>query len=119
MGNRKSQNGDRGLVGAVKEIRIQTRVKVSRSPRHWLSVHRITGWVERPVSTDRGGAIFLRPQIESLEMQTEFTAVSRQVPEGYVAFVEEVPGANTRSAVTSSPTRGPDAQDMIAQSIDA
>jgi predicted RNase H-like HicB family nuclease len=31
-------------------------------------------------------------------MQAEFTAVFRKVPEGYVAFVEEVPGANTQGA---------------------
>jgi predicted RNase H-like HicB family nuclease len=29
-------------------------------------------------------------------MQLEFTAVFRQVPEGYVGFVEELPGANTQ-----------------------
>ena len=28
----------------------------------------------------------------------EFTAVFRKVPEGYVAFVEEVPGANIQAA---------------------
>jgi predicted RNase H-like HicB family nuclease len=28
----------------------------------------------------------------------EFTAVFRKVPEGYIAFVEEVPGANTQAA---------------------
>jgi len=31
-------------------------------------------------------------------MQLEFTAVFRRVPEGYVAFVEELPGANTQGA---------------------
>ena len=31
-------------------------------------------------------------------MQIELTAVYRQVPEGYVAFVEELPGANTQGA---------------------
>lgn len=31
-------------------------------------------------------------------MQIELTAVFRQVPEGYVAFVEELPGANTQGA---------------------
>ena len=31
-----------------------------------------------------------------LEMQ--FTAVYMQVPEGYIAFVEELPGANTQGA---------------------
>ena len=28
----------------------------------------------------------------------EFTAVFRKVPEGYIAFVEELPGANTQAA---------------------
>ncbi len=31
-------------------------------------------------------------------MKFEFTAVFRRVPEGYVASVEELPGANTQSA---------------------
>jgi predicted RNase H-like HicB family nuclease len=31
-------------------------------------------------------------------MHLEFTAVFRPVPEGYVAFVEELPGANTQGA---------------------
>lgn len=29
-------------------------------------------------------------------MQLELTAVFRRVPEGYIAFVEELPGANTQ-----------------------
>ncbi len=29
-------------------------------------------------------------------MDFEFTAVFRRVPEGYIAFVEELPGANTQ-----------------------
>mgnify|MGYP001559416907 FL=1 len=29
-------------------------------------------------------------------MQVQFTAIYRKVPEGYVAFVEELPGANTQ-----------------------
>jgi len=28
----------------------------------------------------------------------QFTAVYMQVPEGYIAFVEEIPGANTQGA---------------------
>ena len=28
----------------------------------------------------------------------QFTAIFRQVPEGFIAFVEEVPGANTQAA---------------------
>ena len=31
-------------------------------------------------------------------MDFEFTAVFRRVPEGYIAFVEELPGANTQGA---------------------
>ena len=31
-------------------------------------------------------------------MQLQLTAVFRQVPGGYVAFVEELPGANTQGA---------------------
>ena len=31
-------------------------------------------------------------------MDFEFTAVFRHVPEGYIAFVEELPGANTQGA---------------------
>jgi predicted RNase H-like HicB family nuclease len=31
-------------------------------------------------------------------MQMELTAVFRKVPEGYIGFVEELPGANTQGA---------------------
>ena len=31
-------------------------------------------------------------------MQIQLTAVFRQVPEGYIGFVEELPGANTQGA---------------------
>ena len=31
-------------------------------------------------------------------MPIQFTAVFRKVPEGYVGFVEELPGANTQGA---------------------
>lgn len=31
-------------------------------------------------------------------MPISFTAVYRQVPEGFIAFVEELPGANTQAA---------------------
>ena len=30
-------------------------------------------------------------------MRLQFTAVFRKVPEGYIAFVEELPGANTQA----------------------
>jgi predicted RNase H-like HicB family nuclease len=35
---------------------------------------------------------------QEVEMEMVLTAVFRQVPEGYVAFVEELPGANTQGA---------------------
>jgi predicted RNase H-like HicB family nuclease len=31
-------------------------------------------------------------------MTVEFSAVYREVPEGFIAFVEELPGANTQGA---------------------
>jgi len=31
-------------------------------------------------------------------METRFTAVFRKVPEGYIGFVEELPGANTQGS---------------------
>ena len=31
-------------------------------------------------------------------MQVQFTAVFKKVPEGYIGFVEELPGANTQGA---------------------
>jgi predicted RNase H-like HicB family nuclease len=31
-------------------------------------------------------------------MQMELTAVFRKVPEGYIGFIEELPGANTQGA---------------------
>lgn len=31
-------------------------------------------------------------------MTTELTAIFRQVPEGYIAFVKELPGANAQGA---------------------
>ncbi len=34
--------------------------------------------------------------IQSEVMPMEFTAVFERVPEGYIAFVEELPGANTQ-----------------------
>ena len=38
-------------------------------------------------------------------MQIQFTAVFREVPEGYVAFVEELPGANTQGATLAEARR--------------
>jgi predicted RNase H-like HicB family nuclease len=36
--------------------------------------------------------------VKENQMTAEFTAVFRQVPEGYIAFVEELPGANSQGA---------------------
>lgn len=33
-----------------------------------------------------------------VSMDLQFTAVFRKVPEGYIGFVEELPGANTEGA---------------------
>ena len=38
------------------------------------------------------------PLWEVYKMTAEFTAVFRRVTEGYIAFVEELPGANTQGA---------------------
>jgi len=34
-------------------------------------------------------------------MSLEFTAVYQAVPEGFIAFVEELPGANTQGATVT------------------
>ena len=36
-------------------------------------------------------------------MKMELTAVFRKVPEGFVAFIEELPGANTQGATLEEP----------------
>jgi predicted RNase H-like HicB family nuclease len=38
-------------------------------------------------------------------MKAEFTAVFRKVPEGYIGFVEELPGANTQGATLDEARR--------------
>jgi predicted RNase H-like HicB family nuclease len=38
-------------------------------------------------------------------VQLEFTAVFRKVPEGFVGFVEELPGANTQGATLEEARR--------------
>jgi predicted RNase H-like HicB family nuclease len=45
--------------------------------------------VRRRLENQRGGRI-------SVAMDLQFTAVYRKVPEGFIAFVEELPGANTQ-----------------------
>ena len=50
-----------------------------------------------PVSWGKG-AYIPRTAHPSPPITVEFTAVYRKVPEGFVAFVEELPGANTQGA---------------------
>lgn len=38
-------------------------------------------------------------------MKAEFTAVFQKVPEGYIGFVEELPGANTQGATLEETRR--------------
>ncbi len=38
-------------------------------------------------------------------MKAEFTAVFQKVPEGYIGFVEELPGANTQGATLEEARR--------------
>ena len=66
----------RAEVGAISACRLHARVR-RQSPRD-----------------DR---LRLHPYDE-LRMALELTAVFRKVPEGYIAFVEELPGANTQGA---------------------
>jgi predicted RNase H-like HicB family nuclease len=40
-----------------------------------------------------------------MTVQLEFTAVYRKVPEGFFAFVEELPGANTQGATLDEARR--------------
>jgi len=39
-------------------------------------------------------------------MELELTAVFRRVPEGYIGFVEELPGANTQGATLEEARAG-------------
>jgi predicted RNase H-like HicB family nuclease len=50
-------------------------------------------------------------------MDLQFTAVFRQVPEGYIGFVEELPGANTQGA-TLEEVRA-NLQEAVAMILDA
>jgi predicted RNase H-like HicB family nuclease len=49
-------------------------------------------------------------------MDLNFTAVFRKVPEGYIGFVEEVPGANTQGAtLEEARTNLQEAIEMVLQ----
>jgi len=43
--------------------------------------------------------------VASRSRQLELTAVFRKVPEGYIGFVEELPGANTQGATLAETRR--------------
>jgi hypothetical protein len=43
-----------------------------------------------------GRVCYTRDGKEIVRMKEQFTAVFQQVPEGYIGFVEELPGANTQ-----------------------
>jgi len=45
-------------------------------------------------------------------MEMAFTAVFKKVPEGYVAFVEELPGANTQGATLA------EARDNLREAVE-
>lgn len=45
-------------------------------------------------------------------MKLQFTAVFEQVPEGYIGYVEELPGANTQAATLE------EARDSLVEAVD-
>lgn len=51
------------------------------------------------------------------DMQVEFTAVFQQVPEGYIAFVEEIPGANAQGATLEEARR--ELEEAVAMILEA
>jgi predicted RNase H-like HicB family nuclease len=65
-----------------------------------------------PAKKRGGGSNIVRPRSgyrcfewESIRVVMEFTAVFRKVPEGYIGFVEELPGANTQAATLDEARR--------------
>lgn len=49
-------------------------------------------------------------------MTAEFTAVFQQVPEGYIAFVEELPGANSQGSTLEEARRNlPEAVEFVLE----
>ena len=51
------------------------------------------------------------------DMDLQFTAVFRQVPEGYIGFVEELSGANTQGATLDEARAN--LQEAVAMILDA
>jgi len=50
-------------------------------------------------------------------MNLRFTAVFRRVPKGYIAFVEELPGANTQGATPEEARVNP--HEAVTQVLEA
>jgi predicted RNase H-like HicB family nuclease len=50
-------------------------------------------------------------------MDLQFTAIFRQVPEGYIGFVEELPGVNTQGATLDEARAN--LQEAVAMILDA
>jgi len=59
----------------------------------------------------------LWPLIGALFMQIQLTAVFQKVPEGYIGFVEELPGANTQG--TTLEEARANLQEAIAMVLEA
>ena len=55
--------------------------------------------------------------VESKSRHLELTAVFRKVPEGYIGFVEELPGANTQGATLEEAREN--LQEAIAMVLEA
>jgi predicted RNase H-like HicB family nuclease len=58
-------------------------------PAESLTIHRVTRFPSAAEQASFEGDVFVSMQL---------TAVFQRVPEGYIAFVEELPGANTQGA---------------------
>jgi predicted RNase H-like HicB family nuclease len=58
-----------------------------------------------PLPTQGGELLPAIMDAEAHPMDLELTAVFRRVPEGYIAFVEELPGANTQGATLEEARR--------------
>jgi predicted RNase H-like HicB family nuclease len=95
---------DRGLELQVELHGVSPKVYTLRTPPHnrhviQLSRDREGALSHGPASSRPAEPLELKASV-SLQrmMQMKLTAVYMRVPEGYVAFVEELPGANTRGA---------------------
>ena len=60
----------------------------------------------------RGGGILAKADAEVGGSVVKLTAVFQKVPEGYVGFVEEVPGANTQGVTLQ------EARDNLAEALE-